>query len=246
MKIHILCDLHIEFEEFIMPDSDSDIVILAGDTHVGLEGIKWVFENIKEKPVIYIFGNHEYYNHAYPKLLDKARELTIGTNVNILENDIITIEDYQFMGCSLWTDFKLLNDYKLSSHAAQELMTDFKRIRVNPKYHKFTPDVSSLVHKISLKWLRENSQNKYKKIIATHHAPSMLSIPEQFRDDMVSAAYASNLEYFIKSNSINLWIHGHIHHSSDYVLHDTRVICNPRGYPDESETGFNPKLVINV
>ncbi|MCY1376215.1 hypothetical protein D9M69_636870 [compost metagenome] len=27
-----------------------------------------------------------------------------------------------------------------------------------------------------------------------------------------------------------LWVHGHTHDSFDYMLHGTRVACNPRGY----------------
>jgi hypothetical protein len=27
-----------------------------------------------------------------------------------------------------------------------------------------------------------------------------------------------------------LWIHGHMHHSVDYDVRGTRVVCNPRGY----------------
>ena len=27
-----------------------------------------------------------------------------------------------------------------------------------------------------------------------------------------------------------LWIHGHMHNRSDYMIGDTRIVCNPRGY----------------
>jgi predicted phosphodiesterase len=29
---------------------------------------------------------------------------------------------------------------------------------------------------------------------------------------------------------IRLWVHGHMHNASDYMLGTTRVVCNPRGY----------------
>ena len=32
-----------------------------------------------------------------------------------------------------------------------------------------------------------------------------------------------------------LIVHGHTHRRMDYMLGDTRVICNPRGYPGENE-----------
>ena len=37
MKLHILNDLHIEFEAFEPPATDADLVILAGDIGVGME-----------------------------------------------------------------------------------------------------------------------------------------------------------------------------------------------------------------
>jgi len=37
MKLHILNDLHIEFEDFDPPATDADVVVLAGDIGVGME-----------------------------------------------------------------------------------------------------------------------------------------------------------------------------------------------------------------
>ena len=34
MKIHILCDLHVEFGNFVPPVVEADVVVLAGDFHV--------------------------------------------------------------------------------------------------------------------------------------------------------------------------------------------------------------------
>lgn len=38
MKLHVLGDLHTEFAEFSPPDSDADVVVLAGDIGAGLGG----------------------------------------------------------------------------------------------------------------------------------------------------------------------------------------------------------------
>lgn len=43
-----------------------------------------------------------------------------------------------------------------------------------------------------------------------------------------------------------LWIHGHIHAQSDYLIGETRVIANPRGYPREDVGDFQPDLVVEV
>jgi Icc-related predicted phosphoesterase len=43
-----------------------------------------------------------------------------------------------------------------------------------------------------------------------------------------------------------LWVHGHIHHRADYRLGSTRVVCNPRGYPEEPGEGFDPQKVVEL
>jgi Icc-related predicted phosphoesterase len=68
----------------------------------------------------------------------------------------------------------------------------------------------------------------------------------RFGDDPLNAGYASALEPLIKSQQPVAWIHGHVHRAADYMLESTRVVCNPRGYPDEPSTGFDPGLVITV
>jgi Icc-related predicted phosphoesterase len=82
--------------------------------------------------------------------------------------------------------------------------------------------------------------------VVTHHAPSPQSVPSQFRNDPLNPAYASNLEPFIAECGAVLWIHGHIHHRADFTVGGTRVIANPRGYPIEPHTGFDPSFVVEV
>ncbi len=38
MKLHVLSDIHIEFESFDAPATDADAVVLAGDIHIGRNG----------------------------------------------------------------------------------------------------------------------------------------------------------------------------------------------------------------
>ena len=41
LKIHILCDLHVEFGDFVPPVVGADIVVLAGDVHVEIGGYRF-------------------------------------------------------------------------------------------------------------------------------------------------------------------------------------------------------------
>ena len=45
----------------------ADLVILAGDVNLGTKGIEWIKSTIKNIPVIYVLGNHEYYKGSYPR-----------------------------------------------------------------------------------------------------------------------------------------------------------------------------------
>jgi hypothetical protein len=62
-RLHIVNELPIEFEDFDPLASDADVVILAGDIGVGLEGLRWAEEPFPDRSVIYEPGNHEFYRH---------------------------------------------------------------------------------------------------------------------------------------------------------------------------------------
>jgi Icc-related predicted phosphoesterase len=248
MRFHILSDLHLEFAPFTMNDVRSDVVVLAGDVHTGRNGIKWILKTITDRPVVYVLGNHEFYGQKIPKLISEIKEIAKGTNVHVLDNDKIEIEGVTILGATLWTDFNLNGDRVLAEVAAQTGMTDFRRIRVSPAYRRFRPSDARLFHKQSLEWLAQQTIACLGKrsIIVTHHAPSPQSVPPRFRSDPLNPAFASDLEKFLTECGAALWIHGHIHDHSDYQLGETRVIANPRGYPSEPYTGFDPNLVVEI
>jgi Icc-related predicted phosphoesterase len=83
-------------------------------------------------------------------------------------------------------------------------------------------------------------------VIVSHHAPSIQSISPQHRDDPLGAAFASNLEGFVRWTNAVLWVHGHIHETSDYIIGNTPILCNPLGYPDERNARFDPHLTIDI
>jgi predicted phosphodiesterase len=248
MKLQILSDLHIEFAPYEIVDTDADVVILAGDIHLGDKGFKWASENIKDKEVIYVLGNHEFYKEATPRLFEKLRIKTKGTNIHVLENESFSIDGTRFLGCTLWTDFELLDTLDISIASADMQMNDYRKIRISPDYRKARPSFTVVWHKQSLRWLKEEVE-KYKGekiVMVTHHAPSIHSIPEEYRNDPLAAAFASNMVDYISSSNIRLWVHGHIHTAYDYNIGETRVVCNPLGYPDEPRRGFKPALTIDI
>lgn len=248
MKIQILSDLHLEFAAFDLRIQDADVLILAGDTDLGSRGIAWVMANVRDIPVLYVLGNHEYYGHSLPKLVTELREATQGSNISILENDKVIIDDVEFLGCTLWTDFRLFGeDPKIAGIAVQQAMMDYRKIRVSPGYSKLRSIDTAMLNAKSVSWMKQQGTATAKKrVVITHHAPSRRSVPDRFQNDSISAGYASNLDELVVNSGAKLWIHGHIHDPVDYLLGDTRVISNPRGYPGEVSVNFNDKLVIEI
>jgi predicted phosphodiesterase len=248
MKIQVLSDLHQEFGFSQITFNDAELIIMAGDINLGTKGIEWIKSTISSIPVIYTLGNHEYYKGSYPKTLNSIRDLASGTNVHLLENNCVVIGDITFHGATLWTDFALLGDSRINGSICQEKMNDYKQIRRDPSYSKLRSIDTYLIHQHSLKWLvtsLESSTTK-KNIVVTHHAPSARSIPEHLKNDILSSAYASNLEHLIHKYQPQYWIHGHIHVPIRYQINATTVLCNPYGYMTDPDNGFDKNLVIEI
>jgi predicted phosphohydrolase len=200
-------------------------------------------------PVIYICGNHEFYGEKLPALTKRLREAAEGTNVHVLENGVLTIGGIHFFACTLWTDLALHGDLYGGVLEAATAMNDYKRIRTSGQnLRHLAPRDTRRLHMASLEAMRQflALHDPAHSVIVTHHAPSARSLPESRQLDPVSCAYASRLDGFIEEHQPRLWIHGHIHHSSDYQIGRTRVLANPRGYPEEPNRSFVPDLVVNL
>ena len=249
MKIHILCDLHVEFGDFVPPVVGADIVVLAGDVHVKDRGLQWIFDQKFEVPVLYVLGNHEFYREKFPGLIDKLKMGAEGTNVHVLENDSVEICGYRFFGCTLWSDMKLFGDPGVASVFAADAMNDYRLIYHSEKSRGLKPSDTISRHSGSIKKLRTflEAGDPARSIVVTHHAPSIQSIADRYRKDHLSAAFASNMEKFILEHQPRLWIHGHTHESFDYEIGKTRVVCNPRGYASiEENKGFRADYTLVV
>lgn len=248
MRIHVLSDLHMEFGKFTYPKVEADLVILAGDIHTKLNGLHWIQESIPNTPVLYLMGNHEFYGTKTPSLIDKLRAQAEGSNIHIMENDTFELEGYRFIGSTLWTDMNLHGDTLVGSVEAGSRMNDYKRIRRSDNYRKLSPKDTRISHASSVAAIENflKSGDPRRSIVVTHHAPSIRSLPKRRREEPISCAYASHLDPLIEEATPLLWIHGHIHHSHDYMIGTTRVVSNPRAYVDDPNPNFNPELVIDL
>lgn len=248
MKIQYFSDVHNEMNTtFRYQKTDADIVVMAGDIDIGNGGLKWALENIKDKPVLYVLGNHEFYTHSYPDLVAKLKLESAGTNVSILEKDTITINGINFHGCTLWTDYAFNNEVLRDQAICQAMMSDYQWIIDAVSGKKLIAEQTVQMHRDSLQWLEQSLMQHMGEcnVLITHHAPNPLSLPEHRRRGSIAAAYVTDLTTFITKHCPSLWIHGHCHKVSRYVIENCTVACNPGGSGDYVD-GFNPQACVEL
>ena len=248
MRLHILSDLHLEFGPVKIPPTNADVVVLAGDIHLGREGRRWARKQFADQPVIYVLGNHEFYRHSLPGLTELLRQETERSHICLLENSAVEINGFTFLGCTLWTDFQLSGIPAAAMQTAEGFMSDYHIIRFNPEHRLLRARDTVRLHSESVAWLRAALAKceRSRTVVVTHHAPSSRSEASYHADSPLKSAFASNLDSLIKQSGVPLWIHGHTHYNVDYVIGSTRVLSNQRGYPDQLCEGFNPSLVVEI
>ena len=255
MRIHILSDLHLEFGNFDPPASDADVVVLAGDIHVGAAGISWAQQHFAGRQVIYVVGNHEFYGgRVIPEVIADLKAQAGKTDfIHVLDNEERLIDGVRFLGSTLWTDFHLFGEAQSAKARleARAKMSDFRgQIRITPG-SAFSPEASVVLHEQAVEWLTFKLRKEPfagKTVVVTHHGHKQ-SMNPRYADDLLAASFLSDLEPLLGFSA--LWVHGHTHTAFNYAVKDTRVICNPRGYVGRDgwsleSTGFDPALVVSI
>lgn len=269
MKIAYMSDCHIEFGPLeIKNDHGADVLVIAGDVLIAeylnkseetildknwkyfhiVNNSKTFLKNISDefKDVIIIAGNHEYYRGCWNKTL-KILEHEYGKykNIHFLENNSKCIDGVLFVGSTLWTDCNK-ND-PVTIQQLKYRMNDYSLIKNELKgYIPVTPVDTMMRFRTSFDCIFNMIKNTNKCVIVTHHSPSFNSVHPKYRSDRsMNGGYCSNLSDFILDNpQIKYWIHGHVHDEFDYMIGDTRILCNPRGYIGHQECANEFKLKV--
>lgn len=197
--------------------------------------------------VIYVMGNHEYYHSNFAtELGEMRRKLEYLPNLYILEREIKVIGDVTFIGGTLWTDMN--NSDALTLYHMRTMMNDFRVItnsttpvhfrtqegEFKTRVGKFSPEDAVEEHVKMKGYIQQIVEGKsdQKFVVVGHHSPSRRSTHEMYaHDTIMNGGYSSDMDEFIQDRpQIRLWTHGHTHHNFDYVIGETRIVCNPRGY----------------
>lgn len=241
MKIAVMSDLHLEWTpEWLPMLPEIDVIVAAGDIYSGTKAIEWLKQVSRGIPVIYVLGNHEAYGFDRNANLTACKALATGSNVHVLENESIIINGIRFLGSTLFTDFDLFGNGPLDSIKAQGVVSDFKHVTVDGRPLQAYDMVGWFNE--SKNWLGQELANAHTPtIVVTHYAPSIYSRDSRFSESWDVANYCNRLENMINYMGPNLWIHGHIHDQKDYMIGDTRIVCNPKGY--DIPEGYAPMIV---
>jgi len=236
MKIQLASDLHLELlarqfpgEILIRPAYQADVLVLAGDVGHAADAIASFAD--WPVPVLYVMGNHEAYGGCIESVVDELRQTSEGTSVKFLERDVIDFGGVRFLGCTLWTDYRLRSNrtQKQQMENAALRLNDHRLIRTR-NGELFSPEHALSEHMASRSWLKSELAKQYdgKTVVVTHHAPHPLSIHPRYVGDPINAAFASDLSELLQMTDI--WLHGHVHDSFDYSAEGCTVVANPRGY----------------
>ena len=257
-KIQYCSDLHLEFRENknflkhfpIKPKGE--ILLLAGDV-VSFKLIKehddfFNFCSDNFEATYWMPGNHEYYDfdladvnvraENFQLLNDKIRE-----NVFLLNNETITYKNADLVFSTLWSHIPPQCEWTV-----QQNVRDFTMIKKKGK-NLTAPDFNAL-HKNDLDFLKTelSTQTDRQRIVITHHVPTLMHYPEQYKNSNINSAFAVELHDFIVSSNAAYWIYGHHHcNTPAFKIGNTTMLTNQLGYVRQSEhLLFNSSAIIEI
>jgi hypothetical protein len=136
-----------------------------------------------------------------------------------------TVAGRRFVGSTLWFP------YDDEAHAYRHLLTDFHLIA------RFAEDVYE-ENRRAVRFLDATAGPG--DIVITHHLPARDGIAPHFKREPLARLapfFANDHQGLVARSQPALWIHGHMHVPSDWRLGETRIVCNPIGYPGDRGTG---------
>lgn len=275
MKIQIISDVHREFSvvDSIYKDlveTESDVIVIAGD-YAGQGTIckdLIQLQRDSRKDIIFTPGNHEYYGTSRrlldPELLDVHNQ---NDNVHVLIEGGVNIGGVCFLGSTGWWDGSNgpinmtckhgLNDFRYIYDLCNE-GNDDGIVWGNKSYNFF----KEIFECGNIYEIFNGHKSADRLVCVTHHMPSKRCISPKFYGSPINTCFANDWTDMIEKYQPDLWICGHTHDSFDFKINNTRMVCNPQGYPsvyrrmtgyDKAEDTwvienkkFNSKFVIEL
>lgn len=257
MKIALYSDLHLEYGRWEPPAiaDAADVIILAGDIYSHTHGLVWApkaFPQIECSPaILYVTGNHEYYD-AHLGLLDQLQLLKWEqTGVQFLEKRVTVIDGVRFLGCTLWSAFDLYGVDKIEAcmEVAKRGINDYRMILAHGGA-RLQPRDTLALHRKAVRWLDTALSEPFdgKTVVITHFAPHRGCIDPKYEGSDLAPYFVTDMSWLMVKHRIDVWCYGHTHSNADFEAENgCRVISNQLGYAKEQgNNGFRPDLVIDL
>ena len=257
----LLSDLHLEFENVVIPEFQvvAPILILAGDIGRPDKPSLQTFllaQCQKFEHIFYVAGNHCFYGGEYEDRLQQLREFNnLDPRIHFLQNDSYLLPNkVRILGTTLWSHVpeqtaskigRSVNDY----YQIKTLVEKNVESRNTRKKRRISVDDTNEWHAEQHAWLLQETQkareNKEHVIIITHHAPIRRDTCSKEDEEF------GLMDAFVNDHDtdcvdpIRLWVYGHTHRSTDLSVNSTRVVSNQLGYASE-KCGFRPNMKITL
>lgn len=178
MRLWIFSDLHIESCQWDLPidHPEHDVIVAAGDILTPCSAaVAWLGERARERPLIYVPGNHEWYAHpryfTVAEEQEKAELAAAKFGVTYLTNKIAVVEGVRFVGTTLWTDYELYGTPARSMAIGSSALNDHRLIYPKPGDSALTPPQARDWHLSSRAWLEAALAEPFpgRTVVVTHH-----------------------------------------------------------------------------
>jgi predicted phosphodiesterase len=232
MRVYIASDQHLEFrrpgreEDYLskVPPLDAKVAIVAGDFDVmfreqALDNLRRFCASFDE--VFYVPGNHDYYGSFVQPIDERLANLKghIPSLRLLQTGKVFELDGRRILGDTMWVrDSRVLKESRGMINDSRQIYDFWDHM---PKKNA---DFLAFLDK----------ELKQGDIVVTHHLPSDKSTPPMWRGAATQPWFVCDVEALILERKPAVWIHGHTHTRCEYMLGETRVICNPAGYPSES------------
>jgi predicted phosphohydrolase len=252
MKIQYCSDLHLEFPEnrkFLSKNPLhplGEILVLAGDivTFHDFEKACGFFDFVCDhySTVYWVPGNHEYYGSDISDRPGTFCE-KVRNNLYLVNNQSIVHEGVRFAFSTLWGRISPVREWDL-----QRSISDFSAIRYQGR--KFTAQDFSFLHDQALNFLGNvlRSGGEEPIVVITHHVPTLMNYPVEYRNSPLTEAFAVELFDLIEDAGAACWMYGHHHvNTPAFKIGGTMMLTNQLGYVHHYEHGsFRRGGVVEV